>query len=116
YNVNKVVLFPEPDHRQSLPASCTGILPLHRGWGDQPAAFASMLQQTYPVVKAAAPEVSIVMGALAYDFFGGANQPGFNSSSCGPFNFTFLDEVLAAGGASYFDIFAFNSYAVFGIG
>jgi hypothetical protein len=116
YGVRKIVLFPEPDHRQSFPGSCTAVSPIHRGWGDQPAQFAAMLRQTYPVVKAAAPSVSLIMGALAYDFFGGPNRPAFNSSVCGPFNYTFLDEVLAAGGASYFDMFAFNSYAVFGIG
>ena len=41
--------------------------------------------------------------------FGGANAPSFNSGPCGPFNYTFLDEVLAQGGASYFDMFAFNT-------
>jgi hypothetical protein len=115
YNVGKIVLFPEPDHRQSLPFGCS-FDASHRAWGDQPAQFASMLQQTYPVVKGAVPNTSIILGALAYDFFGGPNQPGFNSGSCGPYNFTFLDDVLAAGGANYVDIFAFNSYAVFGVG
>ena len=56
------------------------------------------------------------MGALAHDNFGGANQPGFNAGPCGPFNYAFMDEVLAQGGASYFDAFAFNSYAGFGLG
>jgi hypothetical protein len=117
YNARYVVLFPEPDHRGSIPASCGGkMLPHHRGWGDAPGQFAAMLRQTYPAVKAAAPGVSVIMGALAYDNFGGPGQPGFNSGPCGPFNYTFLDDVLAQGGASYIDAFAFNSYAVFGIG
>jgi hypothetical protein len=117
YSARYIVLFPEPDHRSSIPQSCQGkMLPLHRAWGDAPGQFATMLQQTYPAVKAAAPGVQVIMGALAHDNFGGANQPGFNSGPCGPFNYTFMDEVLSQGGASYFDAFAFNSYAFFGLG
>jgi hypothetical protein len=75
-----------------------------------------MLAQAYPAIKASTPSVNVMMGALAYDNFGGANKPAFNSGDCGPFNYTFLDEVLAAGGGSYFDEFAFNAYAVFAVG
>lgn len=106
YGARHLVLFPEPDHRAARPAGCSGtILPIHRGWGDSPAAFASMLQQTYPVVKAVHPELKVIMGALAYD--------DFSTPDCSPFNPRFLDDVLAAGGASYFDVFAFNAYAFF---
>jgi hypothetical protein len=115
YNARHVVLWPEPDHRGTIPAGCTGQ-PLHRAWGDVPAQFASMLSQTYGVVKAARADVEVVMGALAYDNWGGANRPSFNSSACGPFNYTFLDEVLAAGGNAYVDAYAFNSYAIYSVG
>jgi hypothetical protein len=115
YNVRHVVLWPEPDARGSQPGGCP-VNQLHRGWGDVPGEFAAMLAQTYPVVKAAAPSVNIVMGAVAYDAWGGANRPAFNSSDCGLFNYTFVDEVLAAGGAAGFDVFAFNAYAVFAAG
>jgi len=92
------------------------MLPLHRAWGDATGQFAAMLQQAYPAIKSVAPNMQVIMGALAHDNFGGANQPGFNAGPCGPFNYAFLDEVLAAGGGGYVDAFAFNSYAVFGLG
>jgi hypothetical protein len=117
YNVRHLVLWPEPDHRGSIPSGCENrLLPNHRAWGDAPAQFATMLQKTYPVVKQRAPNVSVVMGALAYDNFGGTNKPTFNSGDCGGFNFTFLDDVLANGGGSYFDVFAFDAYGVFAVG
>jgi hypothetical protein len=98
-----VVLWPEPDHKGALPEGCP-VAAYHRAWGDVPEQFAAMLKTTYPVVKAARPDVQIVMGALAYD-----NTAG----RCAAFAERFLDGVLAAGGGDGFDVFAFNSYAVF---
>lgn len=117
YNVRYVVLFPEPDARGTVPAGCEAKFPpLHRGWGDASGQFVTMLSQAYAAIKSADARVNVIMGALAYDNFGGSNRPGFNAGDCGPFNYTFLDEVLAAGGASYVDAFAFNAYAVFAVG
>ena len=100
-----VVLWPEPDHKAALPEGCA-VAPIHRAWGDAPDQFAAMLKATYPVVKAARADVQVVMGALAYDNFGGR---------CGAFNERFLDGVLAAGGGESFDVFALNSYAIFSV-
>ena len=68
-----------------------------------------MLKQAYPAIKSARPDVNVIMGALAYDNWGGPNRPGFNGGQCGPFNFSFLDDVLANGGGDYFDVFPVGS-------
>jgi hypothetical protein len=77
-----------------------------------------MLKQTYPAIKAAAPNVNVIMGALAYDNFEASTSPGFNTGGhgCGAFNYRFFDDVLAAGAGSHFDAFAFDAYGVFGVG
>ncbi|TAK25550.1 MAG: hypothetical protein EPO26_04070 [Chloroflexota bacterium] len=116
YNVRYIVLWPEPDHRGTLPSGCANVSATHRAWGDAPGDFAAMLRQVYPSVKAARPNVSLILGALAYDNWGGADRPTFNGGQCGTFNFKFLDDVIAAGGIDYFDVFAFNAYGVFAPG
>jgi len=71
-------------------------------WGNHGKYYADMLSKAYPVVKARNPNAKVVLGGLAYDFF---------ENEGGPFVRSFLDDVLAAGGASYFDIFNFHAYA-----
>jgi hypothetical protein len=115
YYVEHIVLWPEPDARQFGASGC-GSNQLHSGWGDRPTEFVQMLQRAYPAVKAAAPSVQVVLGALAYDNWCGANTPGFNSGSNGLFNYRFLDDVIAGGGASFFDAFAFNAYLIYAPG
>lgn len=73
-------------------------------WGQHPQAYAQMLAAIYPVVKSANPRGQVVFGGLAYDFF---------EDQGGPFIRSFLDDVLAAGGANYFDIFNFHTYPAF---
>lgn len=73
-------------------------------WGQHPQAYAQMLAAVYPVVKQANPRAQVVFGGIAYDFF--ENQGG-------PFIRSFLDDVLAAGGGQYFDIFNFHTYPAF---
>ena len=67
------------------------------------AAYANMLKHVYPAVKAANPKASVVMGGLAYDYF-------TTDSFAGPFDPAFLDDVLKAGGADYFDVLNFHYY------
>lgn len=109
FNARYIVLAPEPDAR----GTCASA-PNHAAWGDVPSEFATLLAQTYAAVKADNSAIQIIPGAFAYDYFGGAGAPGFNGGGC--FNYTFIDSLLAAGAASYFDVFAFNAYAVFSPG
>lgn len=72
-------------------------------WGHFGAEYAQMLCAVYPVVKAANPGAQVVLGGLAYDHF----EPE------GGFVREFLDDVLAAGGGSCFDVMNFHYYPVF---
>ncbi len=66
-------------------------------------AYANMLKHVYPAVKAANPKAYVALGGLAYDYF--TTDPGG-----GVFDPSFLDDILAAGGADYFDIINFHYY------
>lgn len=73
-------------------------------WGNHGAEYANMLSVIYPVIKSQNPRAKVVFGGLAFDFF---------DSQGGPFVRSFVDDVLAAGGGNYFDIFNFHSYPAF---
>jgi hypothetical protein len=117
YNVRYWELWPEPDAMDTIPEAVAArygpAIQKRRAWGDHGAQYAEMLKATCPAITRADPNAIVVLGALAYDWFG-ANCPGFNCG--GIFNYAFLDEVLAAGGACCFDVLAFNNYAVFAPG
>lgn len=117
YNVRYWELWPEPDAADSIPPALvarygTDILK-RRAWGSDGGAYATMLKATYPAMKRADPGATVLIGAIAYDWFGD-NCPGFNCG--GIFNYRFLDDVVAAGGGCCFDILAFNDYAPFAPG
>ncbi len=67
------------------------------------AAYAKMLKAVYPAVKRANPNAYVVMGGLAYDYF--TTDPGG-----GLFDPYFLEDVVKAGGADYFDVLNFHYY------
>jgi hypothetical protein len=75
-------------------------------WGESGDKYAEMLAAVYPAVKAANPQVKVVFGGIAYDWF---------QDQGGPFVREFLDDVLAAGGGQYFDIMNFHSYPAFSL-
>ncbi len=93
YNVHYWELFNEPDG--------AGGVGMQQGWGLHPQEYVRMLSSIYPAVKAIDPKALIILGGLAYDFW-------FDQG--GPFAPTFLDGVLAAGGANYLDAVAFHYY------
>jgi|GEM_PF-490479 len=74
------------------------------GWGDRGAEYAQMLKTVYPAVKKADPAAQVLFGGIAHDWF---QEDG------GPFVYSFLDDVLAAGGGAYFDVMNFHYYPVF---
>ncbi|MBI4507709.1 MAG: cellulase family glycosylhydrolase [Chloroflexi bacterium] len=117
YNVRHWELWPEPDAMDQIPEAVLGrygsdILK-RRAWGNHGAAYAAMLRSAYPAIKRIDAGATVLLGAIAYDWFGD-NCPGFNCG--GIFNYRFIDDVIAAGGACCFDVLAFNDYAVFAPG
>ena len=91
YNVHYWELFNEPD-------STNGP---NRGWGFNGTAYARMLAKVTPAIRAADPQARIFLGGLAYDWFITDN---------GPFYQNFLEDVISAGGAPYFDYVNFHYY------
>ncbi len=90
-------LYNEPDR---------GSLPNAPGWGDHGADYAAMLQAVYPAMKAADPQVKVLLGGIAYDNFIGEEPEG-------AFVKSFLTDVLNAGGGDYFDVMNFHYYPLF---
>lgn len=93
--VNYWEFYNEPDRRLNVTDG---------RWGLHATEYAQMLAAVYPVVKSHNPNAQVVFGGLAYDWFVEDN---------GPFIRTFLDDVLAAGGGNYFDVFNFHGYPSF---
>lgn len=75
-------------------------------WGPFGTQYAEMLCAVYPVMKAASPEAQLVFGGIAYDNF-------LDGQGSGTFVRGFLQDVLAAGGASCFDVMNFHYYPPF---
>jgi hypothetical protein len=70
-------------------------------WGNEPAAYAEMMATVYPRLKMANPNIKVVFGGLAYDFW---------TEEGGPFVEDFLDQVLQHGAGPYFDVMNFHYY------
>lgn len=80
-----------------------------------PQLYAKMLKAVYPAIKAADPQAQVALGGLAFDAFQdlpGCAEP-YSDGSLGWFNYCFLDQVLAAGAAPYFDVMNFHYYVYF---
>jgi hypothetical protein len=100
YNVRYWELYNEPDNGDEVWAS--------RGlgyWGNDPEAYAQMLAAVYQPMKAANPNVQVVFGGIAYDFW---------IEEGGPFVSDFLDQVLQHGAGPYFDVMNYHFYPNFG--
>lgn len=96
YNIHHWELFNEPDGVESL----EGI----GGWGDHGDQYAAMLSWAYPVIKAADPTATVLMGGIAYDNF---------EEYEGPFNRYFTDDIMDAGAASHLDVVNFHYFPDF---
>ena len=75
-----------------------------RRWGYYGAQYAEMLAVAYPAIKAADSRAQVLFGGLSYDWF---DYQG------GPFVYSFLEDVLDAGGGAYFDVMNFHMYPLF---
>lgn len=94
-------LYNEPDNADPGHASNGGW----GFWGHNGTGYAELLQELYPVVKAASSQANLVFGGLALDWF---EEQG------GPFDSHFLDDVLAAcQGQDCFDVMNFHYYPLF---
>lgn len=112
YNVIYYSMYNEPDNADTTYdlGGCWG----HANANDprpaaEPLAYAAMLKQVYPAVKAVNPNAKIVFGGLAYDLF-------ISMDVDGRFDPYFFDDVIKSdrGNAGpYFDILNFHYYYAF---
>lgn len=65
--------------------------------------YATLLRTTYPMIKAVAPEVQVLAGALAPTLAPPGSEFGVN-------DLVFLQSMYDAGAADYFDILAIHAY------
>jgi len=109
YNVLHWAMYNEPDNSDTnldLGGCWGNPYPRTRpGFGG--AAYGRMLKQVYPAVKAVNPNVQLVLGALAYDYF--THEGGY-------FDPLFFEDIIRSGGANawaYFDMINFHYYYAF---
>ncbi len=108
YNVLHWSLYNEPDNSNAVDYPWVGGC-----WGDASNpkkapgasgyAYAEMLSYAYPAIKTGNPDVLVVLGGLAYDWFVGIDDGGV-------FDPAFLDDLLLGGGGQYFDIMNFHYF------
>ncbi|MCP4167610.1 MAG: hypothetical protein GY759_17205 [Chloroflexi bacterium] len=107
YNVLHWSLYNEPDNADPVTypwlGGCWGGTHPNHAEGAGGAAYAQMLSYVYPAMKAVNANVNVLMGGIAYDNW-------WIHPIWGPFDPNFLDDVLNAGGAAYFDIMNFHYY------
>ena len=108
YNVRHWALYNEADNGDPVNfpwlGGCWGMRHRNHAAGAGGAAYAAMLRQVYPAMKAANPQVQVWIGGLAHDWFTD------NSQNPGIFDRDFLDQILAAGGGPYFDAINFHYF------
>ncbi len=108
YNVRHWALYNEADNSDAVNypwlGGCWGMRHQNHAVGAGGAAYAAMLRQVYPAMKAANPQVQVWIGGLAHDWFtDDSRDPGI-------FDRDFLDQILAAGGGPYFDAINFHYF------
>ncbi|MBI2865082.1 MAG: hypothetical protein HYX94_11030 [Chloroflexi bacterium] len=96
YNVKNWELYNEADNTDPV----TIGLYLGGCWGNYPNEYTSMLQVAYGAIKRADPTSQVLFGGLAHE-------------DVAVFNMNFIDQVLAAGGANYFDVMNIHYYSSF---
>ncbi len=79
---------------------CWGATHPNHAAGAGGAAYAAMLKVVYPAMKAANPQVQVLLTGLAFDWF----------TPIGLFDRNFLNDILAAGGGPYFDMINFHYF------
>ncbi|NOX62007.1 MAG: cellulase family glycosylhydrolase, partial [Chloroflexi bacterium] len=110
YNLRHIAMYNEPDNGNPAydVGGCWGqpdVPPAPRTPGVGGDVYAAMMARVYPAIKAVNPEIQVLNGALAYDWFIYPDDGFFD-----PF---FFDDFIRAGGANYFDILNFHYYQAF---
>lgn len=94
YNIHVWELINEPDSIDTY--GCNA--------GGQPQLgieYATLLEQVYPVIKAADPEAKVIMGGIAYDWFYASEDNLYRDGvPNGKFNRYFIDSVFSSGATS----------------
>ena len=96
YNIKHWEIFNEAD-------STYPLLEWYGCWGNYGTDYTQILSISQPVIKTIVPDATVLMSGLAYDWF----------TPAGPFNRRFPDNVMAAGGANYFDALNFHYFTDF---
>lgn len=98
--VNYWEFYNEPDRNTPADPQYAG----RAGWGQNAPEYAQMLAAVYPAMKSANPNVQIVYGGIAHDWF---ERQG------GEFVEDWVQQVLDAGGGPYFDYMNLHAFANF---
>jgi hypothetical protein len=110
YNIQYWEFGNEPDVDPALVSSDS----VFGCWGDNADTyyggryFADMLKVAYPAVKSVKPFLQVLNGGLLLDC-----APNNNPAVCNPKPARFLEGILVNGGAPYFDMVSFHSYAYY---
>ncbi len=119
YNVMYYEIWNEPDapineSNPDKPWGCWGDASLPDNYGG--SRFAEMLKVVYPAMKAANPEVNVVLGGLLLDC--DPRQEGTvgycKSGEHPAYRPRFIEDILEAGGGDYFDYINFHGYTYYG--
>ena len=102
YNVKYWALYNEPDAVSftRVTLDCNNDYDA-TAFGDHPTEYVATLQAAFNTIKGIDPQAIVLLGGIAYDAF---------SDEGGYFNRDFLDQILTAGAASYFDVMNFHYY------
>ena len=99
YNIKHWEIFNESDN------TTIGRASSHACWGNYGSEYEQILSVSHSVIKAIDPGATVLLSGLAYDWF--TEYPN------GPFNRYFLDDIMTAGGAAYFDVLNFHYFPDF---
>ncbi|HNB52383.1 MAG TPA: hypothetical protein PK530_10590 [Anaerolineales bacterium] len=113
YSVRYWEIWNEPDVAADViptgdsPYGCLGDSSDTTYYGGQ--AYAGILQAVYPRVKQANPDAQVLVGGLLMDC-----SPLIDAENC--YQSRYLEGILEAGGASYFDGVSFHAYDYYSFG
>lgn len=100
FNLHHYQFYIEPDDWAYKPNGARGA------WGGYGSQYAEMLKRAHRAVHGSDIAGKVILGGLAYETWAGCDP-----SPC--FDLSFLDDVVAAGGAPFIDIMNFHYYEAF---
>jgi len=97
YNIKTWEIFNESDNTTLARAES------HTCFGNYSSLYAQVLSNSYQTIKSVDPNATVLMSGIAYEWW---TEAPYN----GPFYRYFPDDVVAAGGASFFDALNFHYF------